>query len=125
MDGRSVFSRLGATAALIALVNGCQSGPGEPFVETDLDLSAKMVWKADAKYVDTPEGKTCSGIEIEELKLESIDIPLASNKVSSDCLIATKDYGQIQYTEGGIAQRPFRVTASQVERLRQLLRSNK
>ena len=125
MDRRSPVCRLAATAALVMLVNACQSGTAEPFVETDLDLSAKMVWKADAKYVDTPEGRTCSGIEIEQLKLEGIDIPLASNKVSSDCLIATKDYGQIQYTEGGLAQRPFRVTASQAERLRQLLRSTK
>lgn len=111
-------------------IAGCQSGPHEPFIVTDLEFSATMRWKPDAKFVDSPEGKSCSGIEIENLKLEDLDIPLTSNKVSSECLVSTKDYGQIQFTGhvgGGTAvwERPFMVTASQAEQFRELVNKNK
>ena len=84
-----------------------------------------MVWKADAKFVDSPEGKSCVGIEIEELKLEDINIPLASHTVSTECRINTKDYGVIQYTGGSIGGNNFMVTASQAERFRKLVQEKK
>ena len=86
----------------------CQAGQRETYSDTDLNFSATMVWKADAKFVDSPESISCYGIEIEELRLDRIVIPVASNKLSSECLISTKDYGDIQYSGGSGTRTPAR-----------------
>ena len=115
---------LGLITVVLFAGASCTSKPAGNYIGTDLRFSATMVWKPQAEFKDSPDGVTCSGIEIENLKLEGIEIPLESPTLSTDCFIRTTKYGAIQYR--GNSPDPFKkssvffVTAAQEEQFRKL-----
>ncbi len=86
---------------LLTIFCFCAVSHGEEYKETDLPFNVvDLMIEKGGNYSEKVENDgvrlSCSGISLKALKLGDHEIPLKSTAVTSDCLIKTKNYGNLQ-----------------------------
>ena len=87
-------------------------------VNKDGGYTTSVEYKNGVKHVSNP---ICSKITIQGLKLKGIDILLKSKTITSDCMIETKDFGNLMISPSGSLSFNILVTQEQEESFKKLL----
>ena len=114
----------------LLLIGGCGGAGGSQigdFKRTDLPLDADVRLEKGGVYSETmtKDGlrPDCSGISINSLILEGHEIALKANTVTSNCLIETKDYGELLLKINQVAHSyDILVTPKQEEQFKELVK---
>lgn len=86
-------------------------------INKDGGYSTSVEYKDGVKNVSKP---ICTKITIQGLKLKGIDILLKSNNITSDCMIETKDYGNLMISSSNSLSFNILVTQEQEELFKKL-----